>query len=105
QAEDGIRDRNVTGVQTCALPIFEQQHGEIRAKLEAAIDNISRTKTTLQTIKRDYDAVDESFTFPVDGDQQITRHHKAMQRGENEIGRASCRERERSKMEDGAVKE
>src|SRR5438067_7174515 len=25
QAEDGIRDRNVTGVQTCALPIFSRQ--------------------------------------------------------------------------------
>src|SRR5207249_5914803 len=25
QAEDGIRDRNVTGVQTCALPIYEPQ--------------------------------------------------------------------------------
>src|SRR5207249_5104241 len=25
QAEDGIRDRNVTGVQTCALPILRQQ--------------------------------------------------------------------------------
>src|SRR5699024_11582137 len=25
QAEDGIRDRNVTGVQTCALPILEFQ--------------------------------------------------------------------------------
>src|SRR5690606_39930369 len=24
QAEDGIRDFHVTGVQTCALPIFEQ---------------------------------------------------------------------------------
>src|SRR5207249_6710749 len=24
QAEDGIRDRNVTGVQTCALPIWGQ---------------------------------------------------------------------------------
>src|SRR5207249_5400447 len=24
QAEDGIRDRNVTGVQTCALPILER---------------------------------------------------------------------------------
>src|SRR5699024_11702146 len=24
QAEDGIRDRNVTGVQTCALPISEK---------------------------------------------------------------------------------
>src|SRR5699024_11834175 len=25
-AEDGIRDRNVTGVQTCALPIFTYQY-------------------------------------------------------------------------------
>src|SRR5699024_12143925 len=25
QAEDGIRDRNVTGVQTCALPISAKQ--------------------------------------------------------------------------------
>src|SRR5699024_11823653 len=24
QAEDGIRDRNVTGVQTCALPIYQR---------------------------------------------------------------------------------
>src|SRR5699024_11904032 len=24
QAEDGIRDRNVTGVQTCALPIYNK---------------------------------------------------------------------------------
>src|SRR5699024_11672851 len=27
QAEDGIRDRNVTGVQTCALPIFRKAYG------------------------------------------------------------------------------
>src|SRR5437868_10922061 len=26
QAEDGIRDRNVTGVQTCALPISSSPH-------------------------------------------------------------------------------
>src|SRR5438046_10403820 len=26
QAEDGIRDWSVTGVQTCALPIFQSQH-------------------------------------------------------------------------------
>src|SRR5207249_9656468 len=26
QAEDGIRDRNVTGVQTCALPISGLRH-------------------------------------------------------------------------------
>src|SRR5699024_10733551 len=33
QAEDGIRDRNVTGVQTCALPIFQiDQLKRIRTK-------------------------------------------------------------------------
>src|SRR5256885_10818580 len=26
QAEDGIRDYKVTGVQTCALPIYQRQH-------------------------------------------------------------------------------
>ena len=26
QAEDGIRDYKVTGVQTCALPIFKTLH-------------------------------------------------------------------------------
>src|SRR5207248_7801309 len=29
QAEDGIRDRTVTGVQTCALPIFEGKEIEL----------------------------------------------------------------------------
>src|SRR5205807_4209016 len=31
QAEDGIRDYKVTGVQTCALPIYERAPGEGRA--------------------------------------------------------------------------
>src|SRR5699024_9852620 len=34
QAEDGIRDRNVTGVQTCALPICEACDMEDRQKTE-----------------------------------------------------------------------
>src|SRR5437867_10778328 len=29
QAEDGIRDRTVTGVQTCALPIYDLASGRI----------------------------------------------------------------------------
>src|SRR5699024_11921808 len=42
QAEDGIRDRNVTGVQTCALPIsgimmsFARAIGEFGATLMVA---------------------------------------------------------------------
>src|SRR5205823_7331627 len=34
QAEDGIRDKLVTGVQTCALPIFEQPDARRIASLD-----------------------------------------------------------------------
>src|SRR5699024_11837759 len=40
QAEDGIRDRNVTGVQTCALPIS--------GKLEQFLDNIIQAQCYLR---------------------------------------------------------
>src|SRR5207249_11555491 len=33
QAEDGIRDRNVTGVQTCALPISRSSEAARRTSL------------------------------------------------------------------------
>src|SRR5260370_29554635 len=38
QAEDGIRDSSVTGVQTCALPILQHQAAQqIRAAQEWAV--------------------------------------------------------------------
>src|SRR6266540_2010150 len=37
QAEDGIRDRDVTGVQTCALPILRRRVRLVHAGLAAAI--------------------------------------------------------------------
>src|SRR5699024_11924980 len=39
QAEDGIRGRNVTGVQTCALPIFPFRPREF---IRCAFDPLSR---------------------------------------------------------------
>src|SRR2546427_4897705 len=36
QAEDGIRDLTVTGVQTCALPILEAGEGAARPDREGA---------------------------------------------------------------------
>src|SRR2546430_13428541 len=42
QAEDGIRDLTVTGVQTCALPILR----EIAAMATSAAADVARTATT-----------------------------------------------------------
>src|SRR5699024_12067753 len=45
QAEDGIRDRNVTGVQTCALPIFVD--GRIKTStLNIVIDYVQANDDT-----------------------------------------------------------
>ena len=50
QAEDGIREYKVTGVQTCALPIPPQLPGalDIRQALEYARQNASRHPDTIQ---------------------------------------------------------
>src|SRR5437016_11991096 len=46
QAEDGIRDWSVTGVQTCALPLTDylQQHGVRVRYLHSEIDAIERVE-------------------------------------------------------------
>src|SRR5699024_3327811 len=61
QAEDGIRDRNVTGVQTCALPIYcvelRQHVGGRKARLRVVADALARW------LRTDQDARAELHTF------------------------------------------
>src|SRR5256885_13081064 len=45
QAEDGIRDYKVTGVQTCALPIFAQHH---RPSHEAGFDQVPQSSSAVR---------------------------------------------------------
>src|SRR5205823_11580959 len=93
QAEDGIRDKLVTGVQTCALPISAGRvlGLVVRAKEVAAGDV-------------EVGAIDESAVLddksralgPVAAGQLIPgdRRHFVVQSVEIiEIGRAACRER------------
>src|SRR5699024_11420502 len=44
QAEDGIRDRNVTGVQTCALPIYANFHKIWLGHMLESLDMIGNQK-------------------------------------------------------------
>src|SRR3989475_2074413 len=68
QAEDGIRDLTVTGVQTCALPILQEVEGRlrtIRQRLPAIVDERAarlqeRVKRLLEGAGAGRDSVDQS---------------------------------------------
>src|SRR5260370_18232165 len=81
QAEDGIRDSSVTGVQTCALPISQSQHG--RAWFAVDVELSSRTSG------RGHDPVINR----VIGGKRIEADKGLVPGMGSEIGRASCRER------------
>src|SRR3712207_9566809 len=56
QAEDGIRDSGVTGVQTCALPILTQS---IPVYTQTGIDWVNKTKM-MDVILRHYPELERS---------------------------------------------
>src|SRR5699024_11283164 len=88
QAEDGIRDRNVTGVQTCALPIWESW---------TANQHIIRVVPANSEIAGYLNV----FLASDYGHQLITRFTYGSV--VDEIGRASCRERVWIYVVDGSV--
>src|SRR5690606_40401483 len=90
QAEDGIRDFHVTGVQTCALPIFVLGNRLVPRTLVQCLraSEVRRAQCLLQRMPRaDEPGVVQALPRRV----QIVDRGAAIPRGE--IGRASCRER------------
>src|SRR5207237_5174461 len=87
EAEDGIRESSVTGVQTCALPISEQDltatlargGADSRRLAELELEN---AKARLADVQRQADGT--IVRAPVAG---------VIVKPPAEIGRASCRER------------
>src|SRR2546430_10735071 len=82
QAEDGIRDLTVTGVQTCALPIFAKS---------GVADHIKQRPVLMPV------GIEKGGSVAVglghDPRRQTWRHRWAPASRSEEIGRASCRER------------
>src|SRR5699024_11837565 len=90
QADDGIRYRNVTGVQTCALPI------SIVAQLRERLDDKATAVLDIGCGEGYYthvfaDVLPEITTFGLDVSKVAIK--AAAKRYPQEIGRASCREK------------
>src|SRR5256885_11224597 len=83
QAEDGIRDYKVTGVQTCALPIWEIHSREC---VDKEMDSLLRDEVgDGDSSERARSLLGRRETLKVDTIVDSPR--------KGEIGRASCRER------------
>src|SRR5437867_10469888 len=61
QAEHGIRDRTVTGVQTCALPIYAEAIQAAAKKLGGAALEIECNVTDRAAVRRAFDRVAMHF--------------------------------------------
>src|SRR5699024_12072041 len=77
QAEDGIRDRNVTGVQTCALPISHV--------LADAVDQLTMSRFKAQDLQV---STKPDLTEVTDADQaaeQLVRSQLARSRSRDQV--------------------
>src|SRR5260221_2576523 len=83
QAEDGIRDHCVTGVQTCALPIFLLSRYQGLSYAEIAQISGCSEGAVKTRVFRAMEVLKKALTGDGRGGNQCL----------NEIGRASCRER------------
>src|SRR2546430_13337636 len=83
QAEDGIRDLTVTGVQTCALPICSRT-------MVVALDTFS-TSVPVPDVPVEYESIATRGSTPKA--TAVAADEIAMSASCSEIGRASCRGR------------
>src|SRR5699024_11278511 len=85
QAEDGIRDRNVTGVQTCALPIYLFMLG-IVTNINQSLDQDS-----VEVVAENYGFTSELEVFVDDTD--LTNFFDLEERSEERRVGKECRTR------------
>src|SRR5690606_41030469 len=91
QAEDGIRDFHVTGVQTCALPILAEL---MRLRFAIAVAGAHGKTTTTSMIAFAFERAGLDPTAVIGGRLSAFGSNARLGRGElMEIGRASWRGR------------
>src|SRR5690606_41111441 len=93
--EDGIRDFHVTGVQTCALPIFLNGKKAVDSLAEGSVDNwfFGWGEDGLAGSIQDADKATSAFAKTLGIFGLNMRERGANEVKAFEIGRAACRER------------
>src|SRR5690606_39721913 len=95
QAEDGIRDFHVTGVQTCALPIYDYASPSLLS--EPFADQVATEILAKPLWERRGEMLYEISVPGGSSFHALTVYlHSTRTEARTQIGRASCRERRES---------
>src|SRR5205823_9635025 len=101
-AEDGIRDKLVTGVQTCALPISHNHYLKSEKAFTRWLVRDRRTPTDpLTHLSKLNVASDRRHCRRALEPEEFARLLDTAEHGKVKIGRASCRERVENAGGDG----
>src|SRR5699024_11730801 len=105
QAEDGIRDRNVTGVQTCALPIWmevlhQSQLGRVytyivRGSVEEVRQRVEETRPLF--VEALPLSLEEIFIYEMGGDDYRSEERRVGKEWRDRRWPYECGERESSR--------
>src|SRR5207248_5710938 len=92
QAEDGIRDRTVTGVQTCALPIYTApaNPGTYTVKATTQAESSASATAAVPVVIPEGNIPDTASALIT---TLMTPIFCTLHSSRSKIGRASCRER------------
>src|SRR5699024_12017131 len=104
QAEDGIRDRNVTGVQTCALPILQSRlvdadgHVVGEAVSEAQLMPVAPAEMEQEIELKNPNlwSIDAPYMYKVESILKRSEERRVGKERRAEMARVRCRGRSRS---------
>src|SRR5690606_40853280 len=91
QAEDGIRDFHVTGVQTCALPIWSESSPA--GPIQQGVPRPARYLSSRSSVPRSTLEARERKPDSMGGKLALRGRWGTCFPADAQIGRASCRER------------
>src|SRR5207247_6668584 len=100
QAEDGIRDPLVTGVQTCALPILGGGT-EVQKSAQTTLSVMTSPEDTFGLLRMMLSAIESGLDSMR---LRVERRNALAAATPSKIGRASCRERGEREERDRACR-
>src|SRR5207245_5222622 len=100
QAEDGIRDATVTGVQTCALPIWTEQDRAVRGNHNYGVIARLKADVEVQQAQAEMATISKRLEQQYPGDDKGWGARSEERRGGEEVEKGEAKSEWRKKLQE-----